>query len=85
MNYLDLVQWPAMAFTVAAAWLVGSRNRAKRNLGFWIFLLSNALWVVWGLYAHAYALIVLQACLAVLNIRGAYKNEPATESADRPA
>jgi hypothetical protein len=85
MNYLDFVQWPAMAFTVAAAWLVGSRSRNKRNLGFWIFLLSNALWVVWGLYARAYALIVLQGCLAVLNIRGAYKNEPAAEPADRPA
>jgi len=26
MDYLDLVQWPAMLVTVAAAYLVGSRS-----------------------------------------------------------
>jgi hypothetical protein len=33
------------------------------------------LWVVWGLYTSAYALILLQFCLAAINIRGARKNE----------
>jgi hypothetical protein len=65
-----------MILTVAAAWLVGSQSKTKRNLGFWVFLLSNVLWLVWGLYAQAYALVVLQVCLAVINIRGARKNEP---------
>ena len=41
--------------------------------GFWIFLLSNVLWVAWGIYANAYALIALQVCLAALNIRGVKK------------
>ena len=41
------------------------------------FLLSNLLWIVWGWYAHAYALIILQICLAAINIRGAQKNDPA--------
>ncbi|HEX5021650.1 MAG TPA: hypothetical protein VFX54_13365 [Candidatus Binatia bacterium] len=49
----------------------------KRNVGFWIFLSSNVLWVVWGWHVRAYALILLQLCLAVLNIRGAQKNNPA--------
>jgi hypothetical protein len=40
-----------------------------------LFLVSNVLWVVWGLYAYAYALVVLQLALAVMNIRGANKNE----------
>jgi hypothetical protein len=35
------------------------------------------LWICWGLYDRAYALIVLQVCLALLNIRGAIKNQPA--------
>lgn len=81
MNYLDLIQWPAMALTVIAAWLVGSRASFKRNLGFWVFLISNALWVMWGWHARAYALILLQICLAFLNIRGAQKNDPAVDSA----
>lgn len=75
MDLLDLVQWPAMAVTVAAAWLVASLRERRRKVGFWLFLLSNALWVVWGLHVKAYALITLQLCLAALNIRGAYKND----------
>lgn len=75
MNYVDLVQWPAMLLTVLAAWLVGSRSARKRNFGFWVFLASNILWVVWGWHARAWALIVLQICLAGLNIRGAKKND----------
>ena len=75
MDYLDLVQWPAMAATIVAAWLVASRSAKKRAVGFWVFLLSNILWVVWGFYDHAYALVGLQFSLAALNIRGVYKNE----------
>ncbi len=71
----DLIQWPAMVVTVAAAWLVASQSKTKRAVGFWVFLASNALWVAWGWYAHAYALIALQVCLAALNVRGARKNE----------
>ena len=80
MNDFDLVQWPAMVLTAFAAWLVGSRSEGRRNSGFWIFLLSNLLWIIWGWYARAYALIILQVCLAALNIRGAQKNDPATHS-----
>ena len=80
MNYLDLVQWPAMGVTAVAAWLVGSRSEAKRNLGFWVFLLSNLLWIIWGWHVSAYALIILQVCLADLNIRGAQKNDAEADS-----
>jgi hypothetical protein len=74
MNWLDAIQWPAMVVTVVAAWFVASQRKFKRNWGFWLFLLSNVLWVVWGLHDQAYALIFLQLCLAFLNIRGAVKN-----------
>lgn len=76
MEYLDLLQWPAMIVTVAAAWLVASQEKRRRETGFWVFLLSNVLWIVWGWHDRAYALIALQLALAGLNIRGAYKNEP---------
>ena len=77
VDYVDLIQWPAMIITAAAAWLVGSQRRPKRSVGFWLFLLSNLLWIVWGWYARAYALIILQVCLAAINVRGAQKNESA--------
>jgi hypothetical protein len=78
MDYLDLIQWPAMLATVIAAWLVASQNKRRREYGFWCFLFSNVLWVIWGLHDHAYALISLQVALAALNIRGAWKNDPAS-------
>ena len=75
MDYIDSIQWPAMAVTVTAAWLIASQSKARREIGFWIFLLSNALWIVWGWHSSAYALVVLQVALALLNIRGVSKNE----------
>jgi sugar phosphate permease len=72
---LDLLQWPAMLVTVLAAWLVASQRKGRRELGFWVFLASNLLWVVWGWHAGAHALIVLQFALAIMNIRGVRKNE----------
>ena len=76
MNLLDFLQWPAMAVTVAASWLIGSNHKGRRNTGFWLFLLSNALWIAWGLQGNAPALVALQVCLAAMNIRGARKTEP---------
>ena len=76
MDFLDLLQWPAMVVTLAAAWLVASASRRKRTVGFWVFLASNVLWTVWGWYSGAYALIVLQVGLAAMNVRGVYKNDP---------
>lgn len=73
----DLLQWPAMAVTVAAAWFTGSQQKRRREAGFWLFLASNVLWVAWGWHAGAYALIALQFMLAAMNIRGARKNETA--------
>jgi hypothetical protein len=73
---IDLLQWPAMVVTITAAWLVAAQSRRKRTVGFWVFLLSNVLWSVWGWSQGAYALLVLQVLLAGTNIRGVYKNDP---------
>jgi hypothetical protein len=75
MDYLDMLQWPAMVVTVVAAWLVASRAPRKRAVGFWCFLASNVLWVTWGAHDGAWALVGLQFCLAALNFRGVHKNE----------
>lgn len=75
MDILDLLQWPAFVASVAAAWLVASNSKGRRNAGFWVFLGSNVLWVIWGVHTQAFALIALQVCLAALNIRGLFKTE----------
>ena len=76
MELMNLLQWPAMALTLTASYLVASARTERRNLGFWIFLASNALWVVWGIQAHAYALVVLQVGLVAMNVRGMMKTDP---------
>jgi len=65
-----------MAVTVLAAWLVASTHKRRRAIGFWAFIVSNALWIAWGWYTSAWALLLLQFCLAALNIRGAVKATP---------
>jgi hypothetical protein len=72
---LDAIQWPAMAVTLIAAWLVASRKRSRREQGFWWFIASNVLWIAWGWHDGAWALIALQGGLFALNVRGALKNE----------
>ncbi len=75
MDWLGLLQWPAMAVTVAAGWLVASKHHRRRLVGFALFLVSNALWIAWGWHDGAWALLALQGFLAVTNVRGLFKNE----------
>lgn len=74
-DWIDHLQWPAMAASLLAAWLVASNHKRRRNIGFWVFLGSNVLWTLWGLHDGAWALIALQVALAALNIRGVAKTE----------
>lgn len=74
MSWLGYMQWPALIVTVLASWMVSVRYKDRRKTGFWLFLLSNILWGVWGIYAQAYALIALQICLSVTNIHGILTN-----------
>lgn len=74
-QWIDLLQWPAMAVTLAAAWLVASQRKGRRETGFWLFIASNVLWIAWGWHDQAWALIGLQVGLFALNLRGARKND----------
>ena len=75
INWIDALQWPAMVVTVLASWLVASSQSSHRNIGFWVFIGSNVLWIAWGIYSAAPALVTLQLCLALMNIRGARKTK----------
>lgn len=54
IDLLELLQWPAMLVTVLAAWLIAAQSKRRREIGFWCFLLSNGLWLVWGWHDNAY-------------------------------
>ena len=77
MDPIDALQWPAMVATLAAAWLVASQSKTKRNWGFWCFILSNILWLAWVWHDRACALMALQVGLFALNLRGIRKTETA--------
>jgi hypothetical protein len=74
LEYTDLLQWPAMIVTVISAWFIGSQRPRRRMIAFWGFIVSNVLWVVWGLHSNAQALIVLECVLLGMNARGFRKN-----------
>ncbi|BDB27659.1 hypothetical protein CTP10_R50670 [Cupriavidus sp. P-10] len=83
--WLEATQWPAMVVTVLATWLVGSRSIARRRAGFWVFMASNVLWIAWGWHGDAYALIVLQLALIVMNLRGMREARKAGQAASHRA
>jgi hypothetical protein len=74
-GFIDFLQWPAMAVSLIAAYLVGATRAERRILGFWTFIFSNVLWIVWGLHDEAWALIALQVALLAMNVRGIFRNE----------
>lgn len=79
-SFVDALQWPAMVASILAAWLVASTRAHRRNIGFWVFILSNVLWTAWGWHTQAWALIVLQLSLAAMNVRGLRKTEQLEKS-----
>jgi hypothetical protein len=61
------------------------RPAKKRVVGFWTFILSNVLWIVWGVHDGAWALIALQAGLAAMNVRAIVRNERGDPADEKPA
>jgi hypothetical protein len=80
---IDLLQWPAMAVTLCAAFLVGARHARRRVFGFYTFILSNLLWIVWGVHDEAWALITLQLGLLAMNVRAIFRNHKEAEAEAR--
>jgi hypothetical protein len=80
---IDFLQWPAMAVTLAAAFLVGARHARRRVFGFYTFIASNILWIVWGVHDEAWALIALQCGLLAMNVRAIFRNHKEAEAETR--
>ena len=78
-EFLALLEWPAMAVSLAAAWWMGSKRAGKRIVAFCMLIVGNLMWIGWGWGAHAKALIALNLGLLALNVRGILKNEEAKQ------
>ena len=76
-DFLALLEWPAMAISLAAAWWMGSKRADRRIFAFALLIVGNVLWIGWGWGESAWALIALNIGLLGLNVRGIAKNEDA--------
>jgi hypothetical protein len=76
-EFLALLEWPAMAVSLAAAWWMGSKQAGKRIVAFCMLIVGNLMWIGWGWSTDARALIALNLGLLALNVRGILKNEEA--------
>jgi hypothetical protein len=75
--FLALLQWPAMATSLAAAWWMGSRQPGQRVVAFCVLIAGNLMWIGWGWGERAWGLIALNVGLMAFNVRGIVKNERA--------
>jgi hypothetical protein len=78
---LNQLQWPAALVGIVGAWLVGALARRSRRAGFWCFLVSNALWISWGVLFQHWGLVLMQAAFTVTSLRGVITNRGADVSA----
>ena len=69
------LQWPAMATSLMASLLMTSSESKRRNIAFWLFLVSNVAWIGWGIYVKAWALIAMQVGLIAINTVGMVKTK----------
>lgn len=74
-EFFALLEWPAMAISLAAAWWMGSKQANKRVVAFAMLIVGNVMWMAWGWGESAWALIALNFGLLGLNVRGIIKNE----------
>ena len=79
-EFFALLEWPAMAISLAAAYLLASQKPEKRVIAFWLLIVGNIMWIAWGWGEDAWALIALNVGLMALNVRGIFKNEHGAES-----
>ena len=79
-QFAALLEWPAMAISLAAAWWMGSKQPRRRIVAFCMLIVGNLMWIAWGWGEHAKALVALNLGLLALNVRGIIKNEDARPS-----
>ena len=80
-NLFAMLEWPAMAVSLAAAYWMGSTKAKKRIVAFLMLILGNLMWIAWGWGEQAWALIALNVGLMALNVRAIFKNEEEVKKA----
>jgi hypothetical protein len=70
----EVLRWIGMIAAVVAAVIVAARFSDKlTGIGFVVFLVSSTSWVMVGLLADAYALLIQNGVLCLINALGIYR------------
>lgn len=72
-QHQKLIEWVAAAFGILGAGLLAINQPTISGYGFVAFLLSNALWIGWGLRQRAYGLLTMQAGFTITSVLGIYR------------
>lgn len=72
-HYLD---WIGMALGMLGLWMLGNHDRR----GFVAFLLSNLIWIAIGFWISSLAMVLGNAAIFVVNLRGWIRWRPAPDS-----
>jgi hypothetical protein len=69
-----LIQWTGALVALVGSFLVGCGDPRERFWGFWLFLFSNVLWILWARRHAAWGLLVMQLAFCVTSVRGIIGN-----------
>jgi nicotinamide riboside transporter PnuC len=60
------IDWIALVLNALAIYLLGKKKKA----GFFLGVIANAAWIIFGILAHSMATVVACAIFVILNIKG---------------
>jgi hypothetical protein len=65
---LNILSWSGCILLLYGLKLIGE----KKIYGFYITFTAEALWVIWGIMNHSWAVVVMSLCIMAMYIRSIY-------------
>lgn len=79
---VSILQWVGCGLAVIGSFLIALRGK-RPDVGFWLYLISNIVWIVYGDLTHAPGLITMQVVFLLTNALGIYRWSDRCESPAR--
>lgn len=71
VSLLDVLQWSGCAFGVAGSFLLARKNQHSKY-GWVSYVISNALWIAYGIETRAWGLVTQQVAFTYTSALGIY-------------
>ena len=72
---LPMIQYPATCLTIGAYYFIGGKTNFVRKLGFFMGVVGNFVWMVYAIDPIQYGLIITNAAILTLGVRGYVNNK----------